>query len=263
MFNIKWGVIAGGLAFFISLILGGFSGAAFGYVLLRAVLFLVIFFGLGVGCNMVIVNFLPELLIPESSDRNEPFRSGIESPLGSRINITVGGNAALPEQGGSSEVGNIAELMSGAFNRASTPRGQGMDQSPQDGYTDGGGVALADFSQDNMGFRSASGNGAANDGASKSAAVFEPAPAYSGPVFTASVGEGADLGALPDLDAMAGAFLTNAEEEESPAIVEMADMEPSLPAKSGGGKAQGFEGDFNPKELAAGIRTVLNKEKQG
>jgi hypothetical protein len=37
---------------------------------------------------------------------------------------------------------------------------------------------------------------------------------------------------------------------------------PSLPERRpSGNKAQPLKGDFNPKELAAGIRTVLNKEK--
>jgi hypothetical protein len=259
LFNIKWGIISGGGAFLISLILGGFSGAAFGYVLLRAGIFLLVFFVLGVGCNMLITSYLPELLMPEPPGGNDTLLSGLESPPGSRINITVGGPAALPEvsrgSGESEELGNIANLTHGAANAA-----EGMDQPPQNGYTDGGGVDLANFDQDIMG----------NADAPGSAESFEAAPVYSGPVFTASVDEGADVGALPDLGAMAGAFLTNAGDEspvvgevmESPA--EQSGGEPYVPArKPASGKTQALEGDFNPKELAAGIRTILSKDKQG
>jgi hypothetical protein len=267
LFNFKWGIIPGGGAFLISLILGGFSGVAFGYVLLRAGIFFAVFFGFGVGANILITTYLPELLSPDSFGGNEPQRSGSEARPGSRINITLGGPAALPElsqgSGGSDEVGDIADLMSAAASPAPAP--QGMDQTPQDGYTNGGGGAppLADFSQDTLGFadKSGSGGGVSSGGApGGSTDAFQPAPAYSGPVFTASVDEG-DLGALPDLDAMAGAFLTNADEESSAEpVIEQSLMPAGKPAR---GKSQSLDGDFNPKELAAGIRTVLEKEKKG
>jgi hypothetical protein len=236
--------------------LGGFSGAAFGYVLLRAVIFLAVFFGLGVGAHMVITTYIPELLIADSFSGNESGDSGSGGQLGSRINITLSGAGALPEMSQSSanseEVGNIADLMSVPASPAAA--GQGMDQTPQDGYTNGGGVGLADLNQENMGFGGGSGGGEV-----QGADAFQAAPAYSGPVF-ASAGEG-DLGGLPDLDAMAGAFLTNAD-EDGPA--EPVSEQPSMPVRNPvGNKSQSLDGDFNPKELAAGIRTVLEKEKKG
>lgn len=262
MFNIKWGVIAGGAAFIISLLVGGFSDAVFIFVLLRAFIFLLVFFAIGVGCHFAVSNYLPELLTPDSRGDDEPAWSrGAESLLGSRINITLGGNAALPETGqGSEAVGNIADLMSMAASQPAAGPEQGMDQTPQDGYTEEGGAGLPEFDPDNFGFESSASPGGGRS-ESRGAGAFEPAPAYNGPVFTASAAGEADLGGLPDLDAMAGAFFTNVG-QENPAAEPAVEM--PLPARSPqSSKPQGFEGDFNPKELAAGIRTVLSKEKQG
>jgi hypothetical protein len=74
--------------------------------------------------------------------------------------------------------------------------------------------------------------------------------------------EGADIappkdssGGFPDLDDLAGSFMGDADEDPMPA------HEEALPVRSPvGNKPQELGGDFNPKELAAGIRTVLSKD---
>ena len=124
MFNIKWGLISGGGAFILSLVLGIFSGAAFAYVLIRAVIFLVVFFAAGLGVNMAINTYLPELLNTESlTAEGEPGRAGGGGQPGSRINITLGGGGVLPEMyreaGAPDEVGDINDLISGAVGRSS------------------------------------------------------------------------------------------------------------------------------------------------
>jgi hypothetical protein len=60
---------------------------------------------------------------------------------------------------------------------------------------------------------------------------------------------------LPDLDAMAGAF------GSSDGVVEVeAEEQPAVRKPSVGGKPSKLEGDFDPKEIAAAIRTRLKKE---
>jgi hypothetical protein len=256
LFNIRWGVIAGGIAFVLSFLVGTLSGAHFFSVLLRAGIFTVLFFALGTGAYVMINSYLPELLVSGSMGEDEVMAPRPGEQPGSRINITLGGTGALPEMyqnsGGAEEVGNINDLMSGAFvpeAARNAAGGQGMDQSPQDGYNNGGNTSSADYEPENGDFGGASGGRTG----------FEPAPVFNGPVFTASVGEGDDLGGLPDLDAMAGAFLSGADEEPAETLAES--PAPARSRKSG--KTQSLDGDFNPKDLAAGIRTVLNKEKQG
>jgi hypothetical protein len=268
LFNIRWGIISGIAAFFLSLVVGSLNHVAFGYLLIRALIFAVLFFALGAGVRILISSHLSELLTSRPPDEDLTDTLSVESP-GSRINITLGeAGGAVPEMyrhtDSSDEVGNIADLVNGTFKAAEAgPPGKeaanGMDHTPQDGYTNAG-VTGPDSA-----FPAGAGNSVDSDGAAIPAAPreeFQPAPAYSGPVFTASVTmSGGDLGGLPDLDAMAGAFLSGDSEESAgePGVVEM-----SSPARSSGGKKpEGFEGDFNPKELAEGIRTILVKEKQG
>jgi len=65
---------------------------------------------------------------------------------------------------------------------------------------------------------------------------------------------------LPDLDSMAGAFKSSSQDED-PDTVEYSVSTPAK--KQSSNKAQAWTGDFNPKDMAAGLRTVLNKEKEG
>jgi hypothetical protein len=252
LFNLKWGIIAGGAALALSLLTGIFSGAAFLIALLRAGVFTAVFFALGLGCSFVINNYLPELLQPESFAEDGP-DSHRSRGNGSRVNITLGGGGALPDN--SDEVEDISTLVPGEDNPAGEGAASyGIDQTEQDDYTNNGGAVLEELDQD---------NGGGFDAVLGDAKAPGPSAAPGGQVFTVTVSEGDDLGALPDLDAMAGAFLTGADEEGS-AGQAAASFEPSMPARSpGGAKTQQLDGDFDPKELAAGIRTVLEKAKKG
>jgi hypothetical protein len=254
LLNIKWGIIAGGAALILSLLVGIFSGVAFLIALLRAGAFMAVFFALGLGCSFVIGNYLPELLQPESFAEDEPDALKGARP-GSRVNITLSDGVALPDN--SDETGDISTLLDGGGNPAgegasnAVSHGQGIDQTAQEGYTGIGNAVLEELEQDNRG------SAADMSGAEVSGLSSVP------PAFTVTVGEGDDLGALPDLDAMAGAFLTDAE-EEGPAEQPAAAFEPSRPVRSpGGAKTQQLDGDFDAKELAAGIRTVLEQAKKG
>jgi hypothetical protein len=75
-------------------------------------------------------------------------------------------------------------------------------------------------------------------------------------------------GDLPDLEAVAGSFFAQSEAKEADAglgegladVSSLPDESPRPAPKTTGNKAQPLKGDFNPRELAAGIRTVLNKD---
>jgi hypothetical protein len=127
-------------------------------------------------------------------------------------------------------LGNITELAQKApAAQMSGENASGLDQGAQVGYTDN------DVTE--------SFGGPADSGAP------EPEP-FSG--------SGNPVDVLPDLDSLAGAFLPQSGEEGE----ETVDYSTPSPVKkpSAGSKGQKMEGDFNPKDLAAGIRTILKKE---
>jgi hypothetical protein len=255
LFNIKWGLIAGVGAFILSLAVGLLSGAGIFFVMVRALIFTGVFFLLGAGGWLLINSFMPELLYADSLDEAAP----AERP-GSRVNITLGGGGdfARPEMyqnsGNSDEVGNISDLISGVFKPAAAG---GMDQQAEKGYTYAAGGSPDGVNQENSGFAEplsglgGEGSPVFNEGARQAD--------EKNAGFTVSFGSDDGLGGLPDLDAMSGAFLTNAGVDGPERGAES-----SSPSRSPGGgksKSKSVQGDFNPKELAAGIRTVLSKDK--
>jgi hypothetical protein len=66
---------------------------------------------------------------------------------------------------------------------------------------------------------------------------------------------------MPDFDTLSGAFLPDSGSDTPETVV----FDTPEPKKTGSraSKSQGFEGDFNPQELAQAIRTVLKKEEKG
>ncbi|MDR0444455.1 MAG: YrzE family protein [Treponema sp.] len=239
MINLRWGLIAGVGAFVISILIGVISGVNFFTIILRAFVFLAVFFGMGAGMYILVNSFFPELLY---SDGETSQNDSSESP-GSRVNITLEntGDYAVPEfyRNSSSstwEIGNIEDLVSGSYNA-----GQGIDRNRKDDYNDEG-----EGSQNQDQWR----------GGFPDAEAFETPAERS--VFSPSFGDDSDgLGGLPDLDTMAMAFSTGSEMDLNPQPQETKEAvrTPS------GNKPQSLKGDFNPKELAEGIRTVLSKDK--
>jgi hypothetical protein len=141
------------------------------------------------------------------------------------VNITLEDPKSLPEMyrnlDNGDDVGNIGDLVSGAFNPQETApwtqvpadgEEQGMDQMPQAGYTD-----------------------TENSGVMPSGDALE---------------------VLPDLDSMAGSFLNEVNEGPIGPV-----EQPEPVRRPAGNKPLKLDGDFNPKELAAGIRTVLKKDE--
>ena len=249
-----------------SVILGITSGVQPFYVFLRALLFTAVFFGAGIGLYILINNFFPELLI-----RDEPPPAEDEQP-GSQINITVGnaGEYAVPEMykspGGTQELGNIEDLISGVFRpRVGAANGAmmsssamgGIDRKSEDDYNRKGGVFKQDFESMEL----------------PSSANASP----DRPAFTPMFGDdSAGLGGLPDLDSMSMAFSSGGETssfrpsggsaaESDSAPVQMQSFDDigvgSAKSNSKSDKPQALQGDFSPQEIAQGIRTVLDKDK--
>jgi hypothetical protein len=226
LINIKWSGVAGVCGFAFSLLVGIVSGAGFPLLLIRAFIFGVVFFVLAGGVWMLINNFVPELLFP---GENEADFSEAGPVSGSRVDISVGDGqeSALPEKygfsGAEDEVGNITDLLNGKITPENNP---GMDQKREDGYTKNSGME------------------------------FQTEGNKASPGPSALSGEDIDLpGGLPDLDSMAAAFIpSSAEPVESPADI------PSPARRPGGNKPQSLKGDFNPKDLAAAIRTKISKD---
>jgi hypothetical protein len=261
VFNLRWSGIAAVAAFIVSLLLGIVVRAHILIVLLRACSFALVFFFLMAVVWRLINHYLPELL-HDSPARDASLVPDFET--GSRVNITLGDteiprNAAVPPEESSDEsVGNIAEMARAgpsvprpsAASPPSSPAppqpltapppgpveapvqaAQAMDQSPQSRYTqERGGVSVAP-------------------------SVSAPSGKFSGVSSLGDASGGVD--SLPDLDALAGAFL-------SPGAAENEEGD-SKPLSSGAREYRSKKGkdvgeDFNPKELASAIQTILKRD---
>jgi hypothetical protein len=258
--NLRWSVIAAAAAFTVSLILGISIRARILIVLIRALAFGALFFFLAVLIWRLINKYIPDLLRAPSPDPD--LMPNLES--GGRVNITLGDeaiprDAALPpEETADDAVGNIAEMV----NRPAPERSpepppspeaespaftfespvfaglpgpasvQGMDQGSQSGYTGSG----SDASR------------------ASSPSIRTPAGGFSGLEDTSG-----GLESLPDLDALAGNFLSSPAAGED----EPVSAPGSSPRPAGGGRSKKggtVEEDFNPKELASAIQTILKRD---
>ncbi|MDR0641094.1 MAG: hypothetical protein LBG07_01375 [Treponema sp.] len=270
MINLRWSVIAAAAAFIISLVLGISVRGQILIILIRAFCFAVVFFLLAVLIWRLINKYIPELLHIPSPDANSPM-ADIE-PEG-RVNITVGDgedsippNAALPLEGKIDDVGNIADVMnrgpsssvdSGpgpAESSAASPVSlglspeplsispavfvppqrpdQGMDQGLQSGYTQ---------NRDNVSRVS-------------SPSIQAPAGGFSGLGDTSG-----SIESLPDLDALAGSFLSPAAAGEDSVLAgQGSSLRPATGARSK--KSREVGEDFNPKEVASAIQTIIKRD---
>jgi hypothetical protein len=234
------------MAFLVSLILGISVHARILIVLFRALGFAVAFFFLAALVWRLINRYLPELL-QTPSPQDSSLMPGLEA--GSRVDITVGDDiphdAAVPPEGASDEsVGNITDMTrSPARERAAPPpeappvpsfvplSTQGMDQSPPSRYTQ------------------------EREGVSPTPPP-DPVPKAGFPGVSALGELSGDVESLPDLDALAGTFLSSGA---------AGDEEASAPGSTGAGEYRSKKGkevgeDFNPKELASAIQTILKRD---
>jgi hypothetical protein len=240
MFNVRISAIAAGIAFVVSFLLGLLSGASLPFLIIRPLIFGVLFFVIAAVVYFLVSHFLPELL-DESGP--EPLEMDDALSPGSKINITeeepAGAGAvayAAPEDDSEDNLGDISDLLGGR--RAAKPLeadSPGLDHYDKDGYTRSGAIPA----------------GVSGGGNSTGSRGVTPKP-----VMASDSGDLVDL--LPDLDSMAKAFLPNSGEEGMD-TTEYSTSDGPL-KRPAGGRGRKMDGDFNPKELAAGIRTILKKE---
>jgi len=273
--NFRWGIFSAGAAFLISTVLGIIFGVGFLYIIIRGLVFAFIFFGFGFALKFLVNSFFPEFLSIGTEEAGN--QNPLEQPPPSRENAIIDtmGEYAVPElyktPGESSELGNIEDLVSGAFQ----PLPESIDRNEEEGYNEDNIHSASDMrfdssetnSQENVKY-----NDAFQDLFPDSAAYSEPAPDVpkneKPAVFTPSFGDDSDgLGGLPDLDSMAMAFGGGADLSSDfggssySGMGETAAADIESPINNTGNKSQPIKGDFSPKELANGIRTVLSKEK--
>ncbi|MCL2192761.1 MAG: hypothetical protein FWB78_05125 [Treponema sp.] len=256
MFNVKWGLFPAGAAFllaFISSLLLGQVGL--GLALLRAVIFAVLFFGIGCGAWVLISTYVPELLFFEGNKETGdgvfhaemPATASPGSPTGSNINITLGDAedsslpAALPgDSYGIDGIGNIADLVSKAIDPME--KVGDIDQASANNYTS----ELGDF-----------------DFASTMDDPIKPETAeIAGLGDFSSFFDGLTANdATGDADDSFTDFFQTLSNSSRPAGSEEI---PKMERRTTETKATAeIKGDFSPKEIAAGLRTVLAKEKRG
>jgi len=242
MLNLKWGLVCGVAAFVIAVVLSLFVGnTSMVVALLRGLSFAALFFLLGIGIWALINHFIPEILTPQSGvDATATIFSDVP-PAGSRINITLDGqnDAALPGKDGESHdldgIEDINDLVSGNRKRAPKRAAQHIDQSPENSY-----------------------NGESGE--------FAPVPDN----LSAAQGESGDF----SVDFSSFVSGGESEAEESQPDFDSFTLPPSSSGDSSSdedsprpqrrasrNRAEKFEGDFNAKEIAAGLRTVLQKDK--
>ncbi|MDR2049482.1 MAG: hypothetical protein LBP69_08495 [Treponema sp.] len=236
MFNFKTSGIAAGAAFAVSLLLGLASGAGFPALLFRAVGFGGFFFLLFCVIFWLLGQFIPELLSGSGDLFDAP---------GSRVNLSVGSGpieGAFPSED-TDEVdsinGGMARVSPGQLPvqpdedaDSSVSAGKALDQNDEEGYNKKEFVSAGEASGRPAG--ETAGKGGRNSG---------------------------EVDLIPDFDTLSEAFLPDSG-PESPETAAF-DIPEQKKAGSRVSSNQGFGGDFNPKELAQAIRTVLKKEEKG
>jgi hypothetical protein len=266
----KWAIFFAIFAFVVSAGLGLVSGVTVLLVIVRAIVFATFFFGLGFALRFLVTNYFPDLFLPR--DATESQYPIDQKPAVESMTIDTTGEYAVPElyksSGTGNELGNIEDLVSGAF----LPYSESVDRTEEEGYN-GRGI------QSEMEARYNSSNSLVpetidfQDMFSDDVSAFEEPKAQTveKPDFTPSLGDDSEgLGGLPDLDSMAMAFGGPAPTSDSGGYssfgndeISSSDRGDSEPSESryAGNKPQPLKGDFNPKDLARGISTVLTKEK--
>jgi hypothetical protein len=240
LFDMKLSAAAAGAAFVLSLLIGLISGGTFLFVLVRAAIFGALFFGFAVGSHMLLSRFLPELLGLSGTETKEG-----DSEVGSRIDLVVGDDGGPMEAGtetierprkrvaAEEEAEEIeAFLPADGVDESAARAGEavGLDQGGEGRYTE---------RKDTDGVPFATGGKGAE-------------PALPPGLID-------DVDVLPDLETMSDSFV-------SPLVEEAAERSASEPFQSKPSPTyHGAEtgGDFDPREMASAIQTILKRDQKG
>ena len=277
MINLRTSSVIAGAAFVLSLLIGVVSRIPMPILLIRSMIFMVLFFIVSTAISLIISHFLPELLENDEYGGKDDL-----SLVGSHIDITEGDTSGgsphaahvfMGAQADDSDgdLGNISHLMGGGGGNKPLGEGPaiGMDQNSKIDYTNKGRVAsepgLSSSFDPLSTLDSLLFSGGGNSGEDAFPSVSEKPAAPEKPVVTEqrkALPKITDSdGVLPDLDSFAGAFLSPVSDEE----MDTADFSVSAPAKKPSSRSKGGEWaeDLNAKDMAAGLRTVLIKDKEG
>jgi len=276
------GVFAG-IAFALSFLIGIISRSSMPMLIIRPLIFAVLFFAITTLGSVLISRFLPELMeggIPDEDDLSPGSKVNIleddgqpDSPETPELFVAMSSSdeasAGAKPDDSDDDLGDISELSERsavyAVAGGSVP---GIDLDAKEGYTEKGessGSIVPDFS--NM-FGTESHFEVPADGQERAAGAAAKAGVDAGAKSTSARNVGAKTrggsnsdDSLPDLDSMAGAFMSAPSDEgteDSGFSVSALSAKPSSSKK-----APEWTGDFNAKEIAMGLRSVLNKEKEG
>ena len=229
MFNPKISGIVAGVAFILSFLIGLMSRSPFPGLLLRPLLFGIFFFILTSLSFLLVERFLPELTGGAGAPE-------LDVP-GSRIDITETEEAsevfnepfAYPDE--SDEAIDDISMLTTKKETPSVPAPDTREKTSKSGMDPG------------------SKSGMDQTGQTGYSELQEPG---------SSSGSG-DSDGLADLESLVGVFMPSSQDEEED-FLEYPTSEPSKKTAIGN-KPQKLESDFNPKELAIGIRNVLKKDE--
>jgi hypothetical protein len=246
MFDPKLSAITGGIALVLSFLVGLVSGVGFPWILIRALGFGAAFFVLAGCAHWLISQFLPELLERGEED------AGLDAlGPGSRVDISVSDEGEEsgpggPPRGGFSPDMDAEDGLTDLVGGVSPPdenaplSGNGLDQKAEDGYTRKGRVD----------------EGALNRAPASSQGAAVPAAASLETESFDMVDE------LPSLELMSDVFITPPIEDGGAGLIASSSGHAGSHA-GGGNKPQNLGGDFNVKEMASAIQTILKREDKG
>ncbi|MDR0448605.1 MAG: hypothetical protein LBH07_08040 [Treponema sp.] len=226
MFNFKISGIAAGAAFIFSLLIGLVSGIGFFMLLVRALVFAVVFFALSGLVFWLVSQYIPELLT-RSEDDLGIFTSG------SRVDINVEDTpiiGAFPRDNS-----EIVDDIDGRPSHSAKVKSMPLDQDEVADYTEG------------------------EDSAGKT--QNSPATAFISNVEPEVLGRSDEV--LPDMEGISENFSENENENSRDEINSGTTFidKPRQPAYSS--EKPDMLGNFDPKELAQGVQTLIKRDDKG
>ena len=239
MFNPRISGIVAICAFILSFLVGIISGVGFGWSILRALLFAIVFFVLTSLVYYLLNLFVPEL-VELGKNHKDQESDGMLSP-GSTINISVGNEEDASFNDRFAENNRNFEKNSDEFEEngytedsISLENSLGLDQKAEEEYTDKREVIKERNEETD---------------------AREMVPAVPG--------DNSDMvDELPDLETMSGVFSLdpNGENGESG---EGDFTSPGIPSVRSSQSKAASDGDFNAKEMASAIQTILKRAEKG